>query len=178
MLTATATEASSKEPRKPHCEPPIFSVLRSAPGPGSPDLAAEARQRSPSGTLTVSAATSDPLQGRPPRRGGRLAACRLDQAVHVRPSPARSGPCGKQLAVAGFDDDATGRRATSSRRLHGAPHPGGGWGPVSPGRDRAADSHVSTLDLANGRLLRRPQVVDCLAATAPAVGIAHCFCWL
>jgi len=77
MLTATATEASSKEPRKPHCEPPIFSVLRTAPGPGSPDLAAEARQRSPSGTLTVSAATSDPLQGRPPTRGGRLAACRF-----------------------------------------------------------------------------------------------------
>src|SRR6478735_962220 len=109
MLTATATEASSKEPRKPHCEPPIFSVLRSAPGPGSPDLAAEARQRSPSGTLTVSAATSDPLQGRPPTRGGRLAACRLEQAVHVRPSPARSGPCGKQLAVAGFDDDGAPR---------------------------------------------------------------------
>src|SRR3954454_24571312 len=52
-----------------------------------------------------------------------------------------------------------------------------GSGAVSAGHDRAADNYVSTLDLADGRLLHRPQVVDCLAATAPAVGSGNCTGW-
>jgi hypothetical protein len=50
--------------------------------------------------------------------------------------------------------------------------------PVSVGGDRAAGNHAAALALADGHLLHRPQVVDCLAASATAVGIRHCLGWL